>query len=250
LERVRSGGSTLAALRAGGDSAAGMRNSLTGSTVTRVGLNRTRPSTSRIFLDRQTGPHHRAGINVLIRAGHPHLHVKPIVAPRPKVVIHKDTTIIHHDTDIIHPVPVCPAPVMYDDYYYDDYGYSNDDYYYDDGYYADAVYGYNDTDDGYWGSGGYYDQDWQIDPYYDAGVGYTTASYSNPIYVDSSTPSWYAYSDQYYGWPRLYRRLWLSWVSPYRYYRMSYYWNQLSYHWWDTYWSKFWSTHLTLGLRF
>ena len=182
------------------------------------------------------------------------------------MVIHKDTTIIHNDTKIIDPVPVCPAPVMYDDYYYDDYGYSNDDYYYDDGYYADAVYGYTDynNDNGYRvGGGGYYEQDWEVDPYYDAGgeyrmdpwyddgAGYPIVpGYSGSIYVDTSTPSWYAYSDQYYGWPRLYRGLWFGWVSPYSYYRMSYYWNQLSNHWWDTYWPKFWSTHLTLGLRF
>ena len=259
LERVRSGGSTLAALRASGDSAAGMRNSLAGSTVARLSLNRTRPSTSRVFLDRQTGPHHGTSINVRIRAGHPHLPLQPIVVQRPKVVIHKDTT-------IIHPVPVCPPTVV------SDHSDSEDEAYSDDGYYADAVYGYNDTNDGYWsGGGGYYEQDWEVDPYYDAdaiysadagrydtadpwyddGVGYPIVpGYSGSIYVDSSTPSWYAYSDQYYGWPRLYRDLWFSWVSPYSYYRMNYYWDQLSNHWWESCWPTYWRSHLTLGLRF
>jgi len=267
-DKYRSGGSTLAALRASGDSAAGLRNSLAGSTVTRVGLDRTRPSTSRIFLDRQTGPHQSAGINVRIRAGHPHLLFKPIVAPRPKVVIHKDTTIIHHDTNIIHTVPVSPAPVMYDDYYYDDYGY------YDDGYYADAVYGYTDynDDNGYRvGGGGYYAQDWEVDPYYDNGAEYATDNvgyydtipwyddgvgypirpgYTGLISVEPSPPSWYAYSDQYYGWPQLYRRLWFGCVSPYDYYRLSYYWNRFTDYWWETCWPTFWRSHLTLGLRF
>jgi hypothetical protein len=186
-------------------------------------------------------------------------------------VVNKPTVVIHKDTTIIHPVPVCPPTVVFDNtYYYNDYYY--DDGYYDDGYYADAVYGYDDTDDGYWsGGGGYYEQDWEVDPYYDAEAVYaadadgyyaadpwyddqvrypTVPGYSGSIYVDPSIPSWYAYSDQYYGWPRLYRRLWFGWVSPYSYYRMSYYWDQVSNYWWDSYWPKFWSTHLTLGLRF
>lgn len=168
---------------------------------------------------------------------------------------------------------------MYDDYYYDDYGYSNDDYYYDDGYYddgyyADAVYGYTDynNDNGYRvGGGGYYEQDWEVDPYYDTGAEYAADAggyyatepgydngvgypihpgYSGSISVDTSTPSWYAYSDQYYGWPQLYRDLWFSWVSPYDYYRMSYYWTRFTDYWWNTIWPTYWRNQLTLGLRF
>jgi len=160
---------------------------------------------------------------------------------------------------------------MYDNYDYDDYGYSHDDYNYDDGYYAYAVYGYNDYDAGTWDGGGYYSQDWEVDPYYDTeavyatengryydtvpwhedSVGYPIGSrYSGSISVEPSTPSWYAYSDPYYGWPRLYRRLWFGWVSPYRYYRLSYYWNRFTDYWRETLWPTYWRSHFCLGLRF
>jgi len=265
--RVRSGGSALATLRAGGDSAAGMRNSLPGTTAARLNTNSTRPSTSRVFLDRQTGPHHGTSINVRIRPDLDLPHHRPVVVKPPKVVIHKDITIIHPKTNIIHPVPVCPAPVIYDDYYYDDYSYSDDDYYYDDGYYddgyyADGVLGYTDYDNGYEGGGGYYEADWDVDPYYDAAEVYTTVPryntgvvyatdpwYSEPVYVDTA-PSWYAYSDQYYGWPRLYRRLWFGLVSPYRHYRLSYYWNRFTDYCWESLWPTYWRSHLALGFQF
>lgn len=210
--RVRTGGVKLAALRESGDSAGGLRDRPRIATVGRSGFDRAQPSV----------PPRR-----------------PAIVRRSKVVIHKDIRIIHPRPRVIYRVPVYPSPVIF----YDDDGYDN-------GYYADAMSGYcqSEYDNGTWYGGNCY-IDWEAEPYGGC-IEYTVTEPDYSICVSSSSPGWYAYSAPYYGWSRLYRRIWFRCVSPYHYYRLRYCWDQFTDYWWRYGWPTCRYRYLWLGFGF